>query len=273
MLAGPPIALIATAVFLTFVTTDPVTHLQDNESDRATAQLCREMPSWRKLAQVWPGQFRNTLADRLLVLSDALRAVHREAEALGAAGEAVAVYQELAAARPGKFTPGLAGALNRQALLLPAADRQAEALAAMGVAVRLYRNLAITDPGTYLPILASCLTTAADWLSETGHGREALEAANEAVSIYLDRLPADDLPPRAARALLSEGRLLCGQARYREAAKPLAKGWHLAASHHQHDLLRLTVPALKAAYRADQAGFLIAWRAKTGDELPNWLTH
>jgi hypothetical protein len=31
-------------------------------------------------------------------------------------------------------------------------------------------------------------------------------------------------------------------------------------------------PAVKAAYRADKDGFLIAWRTETNDELPNWLT-
>jgi tetratricopeptide (TPR) repeat protein len=272
VLAGAPVAFIATTVLATFVTTDPVIHLQGNEPEKAIALLSQEMPGWRKMAQLWPGQFRDTLADRLLVLSEALRAVHREREALGAAEEAVALYQELAATRPGKFTPGLASALHRQALLLGDADRQAEALAALGVAVQLYRNLALADGRTYLPILASCLTSAGDWLSAIGRDRAALAAANEAVTIYLDRFPAADLPRDAARALLSQGRLLCGQALYSRAAKPLAKGWDLAASQHQDDLLRAAVPALKAAYRADQPAFLSAWRAETGHEPPDWLT-
>jgi tetratricopeptide (TPR) repeat protein len=274
VLAGPPIAFVAAVVIVAFAATDPATSLRDDEPERAIAQLHQDMPGWRRMARIWPGQFRDTLANRLVVLSAALQAVHRDAEALGAVEEAVALYQDLAAARPGKFALSLADALERQALLLAAAGRQPETAAAMTVAVRLYRNLALTDPGTYLRVLARCLITVAEWLSGIDHGSEALEAANEAVSIYLDRLPADGLPPRAAQALLCEGRLLCGQARYGEAARPLAKGWQLAASHHRPDLLQLAIPAVKAAYRADKDSFLIAWRTETGDQqLPSWLTH
>jgi hypothetical protein len=231
------------------------------------------MASWRTLARIWPGQFRETLADQLVSQSSALQAVHRDTEALRPAEEAVAIYQGLAAERPAKFAPGLAEALDHQSRLLAAGGRQAEALAAIEVAVRLYHNLASLDPGKYLPFLAESLTCTAVWLSEIELGGEALVAAREAVGIYEDRLSWDELPSCAAQAMLAEGRLLCGQARYREAARPLTKGWHVAASQHRQDLLQTAAPALKAAYRADPGGFLTVWRAQTGGGPPDWLTH
>jgi tetratricopeptide (TPR) repeat protein len=236
-LVGPPVAFIVAVTIAGLTTTDPVTYLQANEPDKAVTQLRHDMPGWRRAARIWPGRFREALANRLVALSEALQAVHHDAEALAAVEEAVAIYQDLAAAQPGKFALRFADALDLHALLLAAAGRQAESLAAMTVAVRLYRNLALTDPGTNLRTLARCLTTVAEWLSDIDQ-RQALEAASEAVVIYTDRLPGDNL----------------------------------AASHQRHDLLQLAVPAVKAAYRADKDGFLIAWRTETNDELPNWLT-
>ncbi len=105
-----------------------------------------------------------------------------------------------------------------------------------------------------------------------GLGSQALAAAGEAATICQDQLPHDDLPPCAAQVLLLEGKLLAGQARYRQAARPLAAGWQMAASQHRQDLLSSAAPALKAAYHADQTAFLSAWRAETGHDPPDWLT-
>jgi hypothetical protein len=90
--------------------------------------------------------------------------------------------------------------------------------------------------------------------------------------------------------MLLEGELLCGQARYRDAARLLAKGWRLAVGQHaagqqatgqhaagqhavgQQDLLRDAAPAIKAAYRADPDHFAAVWQAETGAEPPDWLS-
>jgi hypothetical protein len=72
--------------------------------------------------------------------------------------------------------------------------------------------------------------------------------------------------------MLLEGELLCGQARCREAARLLAKGWRLAAAQDQDDARRDATPAIRAAYRADPDHFSAAWRAETGTEPPGWLS-
>ena len=228
------------------------------------------MSSWRVLARIWPSQFRDALANRLIVQSGALQAGHRDEEALRTAGQAVAIYQDLAASRPGKYGPDLAGALDHQSRLLAADDRMADALAAMQVALRLYRNLAASEPAKYLPVLAECLTCEADWLADLELLADALAAVHEATDICQDKLPWQQVPSCAARAMLLEGDLLCGQARHREAARLLAKGWRLAAG--QQDVLRDVTPAIRAAYHADPDHFSAVWQAETGAEPPDWLS-
>jgi len=272
VLVGPPIAVIVLAVVRVFTVTDAATLLRNDKPDEAIARLCSEMPNWRTLARIWPSQFRDALANRLIVQSGALQAVNRDEEALRTADEAVAIYQDLAAERPGKYSPALADALDHQARLLAADDRQAEALAAMAVAVRLYRNLAAAEPAKYLPFLAESLTREAGWLAEIDLPGEALAAVHEATDICQDKLPWPHMPYCAARAMLLEGELLCGQVRYREAAGLLAKGWRLAAGRHLQDTRRNAVPALRTAYRADPDHFSAVWRGETGAELPDWLS-
>jgi hypothetical protein len=78
------------------------------------------------------------------------------------------------------------------------------------------------------------------------------------------------VPSCAARAMLLEGDLLCGQARHREAARLLAKGWRLAAG--QQGVLRDAMPAIRSAYHADPDHFSVVWQAETGAEPPDWLS-
>jgi hypothetical protein len=84
-------------------------------------------------------------------------------------------------------------------------------------------------------------------------------------------LALDDQPACAAQALLLKGRLLAASARYREAAGSLARAWHLAVSREQQDLAATAAEALRAAYRADPAAVLEAWRAEADGEPPDWL--
>jgi hypothetical protein len=99
----------------------------------------------------------------------------------------------------------------------------------------------------------------------------ALVPALEAAHICQDQLPGDKLPPCAAQTLLLTGRLLAGQARYREAIPLLVRGWHLAVQHGRQDLLAATVPAFRATYRADDVALRAAWRTETGSEPPDWI--
>jgi hypothetical protein len=77
---------------------------------------------------------------------------------------------------------------------------------------------------------------------------------------------------RVARGMLLDGELLCRQGRYREAAKLLAQGWHMADPKHQQDALWQAAPALRAAYRADPDNFVAVWHAETGGEPPKWVS-
>ncbi len=271
VLVGPLITVVVVVGMRAFTAPDAATLLDNDNPEDAIALLRTEMASWRTLARIWPSQFRDALANRLIVQSGALQAMNRDEEALRTADEAVAIYQDLAAERPGKYGPDLADALHHQSRLLAADDRLAEALAAMQVAVRLYRNLASAEPARYLPPLAECLTCEAGWLAEIDLSGEALAAVHEATDICQDKLPWQQLPSCAAPAMLLEGELLCGQARYREAARLLAKGWRMAADQQLQDLLRDATPAIRAAYRADPDHFAAVWHAQTGAEPPDWL--
>ena len=270
-LIGPVIAVVVVAIVHTFTAPDAATLLSNDRPDEAIALLRNEMASWRTLARIWPSQFRDALANRLIVQSGALQALNRDEEALRTADEAVEIYQDLAAERPGKYSPDLADALDHQARLLAADERVAEALAAIQVAVRLYRNLASAEPQEYLPRLAECLTCEAGWLAEIDLAGDALAAVHEATGICQDRLPWQQLPSCAARAMLLEGELLCGQARYRDAARLLAKGWRMAAGQNLQDALRDAIPAIRAAHRADPDHFAAVWHAETDAEPPDWL--
>ena len=275
VLVGPVIGVIVLAAAYTIANPDAATLLSNDRPDEASTQFRHEMTSWRTLARIWPGQFRDALANRLMVQSGALQAANRDEEALRHADEAVAIYQDLAAERPGKYGPDLAHALAHQSRLLAADDRQADALAAIGVAVRLYRNLAAAEPEEYLPPLVECLTCEATWLAEIDLPDQALAAVHEATVICQDKLPWQKVPSCAARAMLAEGELLCGQARYREAARLLAKGWRMAADqngHDSHEVRRDAVPAIRASYRADPGHFSAVWHAETGAEPPDWLS-
>ena len=272
VLVGLLVGVIVLVIVSVIVNPDAADLLGRDQPGEAIAQLRHEMTSWRTLARIWPRQFRDALASRLMVQSGALQAVNRDEEALRDAEEAVAIYQDLAAERPGKYGPDLAHALDHQSRLLAADDRLAEALAAVRVAMRLYRNLAAAEPARYLPLLAECLTCEAGWLAEIDLPGEALAAAHEASEICQDKLPWQQVPACAARAMLLEGELLCGQARQREAARLLAKGWHLADGQAQEDILRDAMPAIRAAYRADPDYFSAMWLAETGTEPPDWLT-
>jgi hypothetical protein len=277
VLVGLFIGAVVPAVVHAVANPDVATLLSRERPGEGVAPFRHEMTSWRTLARIWPGQFRDVLASRLIVEAGALQAVNRDEEALRNADEAVAIYQDLAAERPGKYAPDLARALDRQSRLLAADQQQAEALAAMQVAVRLYRNLAAAEPAKYLSALAECLTCEAGWLAEIDLPGEALAAVHEATSICQDKLPWQQVPSGAARAMLLEGELLCGLDRCREAVRLLAKGWRMAASQAvgqqdvPQDVLRDAAPAIKAAYRADPDHFVAVWRAETGGGPPDWL--
>jgi hypothetical protein len=272
VIAGP-LLLVAGVVCIRLSSgPDPAVLLRNDHPAEPITPVRGEMPGLRTLARIWPGQFRDALASRLMVRSGALQAAHLDAEALQTAEEAVAIYQDLAAERPGKYGPDLADALDHQSRLLAADDRLAEALAAIAVAIRLYRNAAAADPARYLPALAESLACQAGWLTEIELPAEALTAIREANRICQDRLPWPQVPLCAARAALLEGELLCGQDRYREAARPLAQGWAMAVARELHELLRDAVPAIKAAYRADPRHFAAEWHAETGSDPPGWLT-
>jgi len=72
VLVGPLVGLIVLAVFRVYATTDAAVLLRNDQPDEAIAQLRREMASWRALARIWPSQFRDALASRLIVQSGAL---------------------------------------------------------------------------------------------------------------------------------------------------------------------------------------------------------
>ena len=271
VVAGPYLALVVFAVVVTITLPDAATLVNQHEPYQALKQVQQDLYTSRRLAKVWPSQWRIALAQNLIIESGALNALNKNAPALRSCDEAVAIYQALAAENPGKYGPGLADALDRQSRLLATAGRQADALEAVQTAVRMYRNLAAAEPTEYLPALAEALTCKAVWLTDIHQDSQALAAAHEATSIYWHRLRRPELPPDAAQAALLEGQLLGKQQRHHDAAVMLARGWQLATSQHQHNALATATSALKAACRADPDDFTAVWHAETGTQPPEWL--
>jgi tetratricopeptide (TPR) repeat protein len=260
------------AVSISYFSPSPVTLIATGRPEDALRRLQREETSSRRLARAWPSQFRNVLAYDLIVKSDALHALHRDAQALRSADEGVAIYQTLTSDKPAKYLPYLSRAIDTRSRALACLGRQAEAIQAIETAIRIFRDLAIAGPGEYLPVLAEALACKAEWLADIDMNTEAMAAAHEAVGIYWHKTPGGDLPAYAAQSALLEGRLLCQQGRYQEATRPLARGWTLATTQQQHDLLGTGTPALKAAYRANPEDFTTIWHAETGSRPPGWLT-
>jgi tetratricopeptide (TPR) repeat protein len=209
---------------------------------------------------------------KLIVKSDALHALSRYGQALRAADEGVTIYQALTADNPAKYLPFLSRAIDTRSRALAGLGRQAEAIQAVETAVGMFRKLVVTEPGKYLPVLAEALTCMAEWLADIDKNTEALAAAQEAVGIFWHNMPASDLPAYAARAALLEGRLLCQQGSFQEAARSLARGWKLAVSQQQSGALSTATSALRMAHRASPDDFAAIWHGETNSRPPDWLT-
>lgn len=259
-------ALVIYGVVQTFRTPDPAGLLEAGRHREALRAVDEMTPGARRMARMWPGQFREYQAHLLVDKSLALLAAFRVGEAVAAAEQGVASYRSLAAARPARPMPGLAMALNNLCYPLRAAGRHDEALAAAAEAVQIRRALATAHPRKYRYELACTLGTEAEMLAGTGQLAVALTRTSEAAHICQDRPARRHDTAHAAEVLFLHGQLLCQAGRYREAVRPLAQAWHLAAEH-QHD--KFDKQVLQTAYRADPAGFLSTWRTETGSPPPD----
>lgn len=191
---GPVVASLAYAIVSTHTQPQPDDLLRAGHTEEALEWFRQQLWLWRKMAQRWPGQFRQPLAYYLTIQSETLQAIGREPQALDVANEAVRIYVEIDASRPGSEPAGYAHALCQQARLLGGMSRHGEALGALEIAVRLYRGLAIANRGAYLPLLADALSRQADELGYLDRLAEARGASAEAALIRSDMLPAIPQP-------------------------------------------------------------------------------
>ena len=67
VVVGPLIAIVVVASVRAVISPDAATLLDNDQPGEAIARLRNEMPSWRTLARIWPSQFRDALANRLIV--------------------------------------------------------------------------------------------------------------------------------------------------------------------------------------------------------------
>jgi len=184
-----PLAVCAAGIIVAIcVKPDPGQMLKAGRAHEALRLLEGDLAVSRRLAAKWPA-FRDVLAEKLMLKSQALQALAREPQALDTAGEAVAIYAEFAARQPGRYNPALARALLQQAGLLGGLSRHGEALGATQAAIQIYRDLAAADRGTYLPDLALALARQSDELGFLDCIAEARAAAAEAELIRTDMLP------------------------------------------------------------------------------------
>src|SRR5262249_31194513 len=149
VVAGPIAAMIGVVLWRVYLRPDPFVVLKRGQPYEALARIQERIPSSRTCARMWPGQFRDVLANDFIVLSMALQACGRNEEAIPAAQEGVAIYRKLAAARAERYAGTLASALKHQAKLLEAANRGEEARAVMDEAIQVWNNTA--EPKTPHP--------------------------------------------------------------------------------------------------------------------------
>lgn len=244
-----------------FCEPDPAALIAKGRPQDALRLARRTEREARQLARKWPS-FCDVLAYKLGVQSDALHALGQDAEALRAADESVAIYQALAEERPARYAGLLSRAIDTRSRALAGLGQQAEAITTIDAAIRAFRNLAIAEPDKYLPVLAEALACKAEWLADIDLDTEALTNAHEAAAIYWHKLPSTHLCVHAARSALLEGRPLCGQDKYNDAARMLARGWTLADRQQQQEALTSATPAIRTAYHADPNGFVTAWRTE-----------
>ena len=207
---GPFVSLAAASVVQVLATPDASELLQAGRHREALSVIAEDMSTLRLLARMWPGQFRDALAHRLMDKSMALLDAHRDGEALMAAEQSITIYRSLAADRPGGLAPELARALNNLSYPLRAAGRLEESRAAAAEAVRMYRALAAARPRRYSRRLAGSLGTLAEVLVQSGDRDRALAATREAVGVYQNaKIRAGDRASSdAAEVLFLHGQLL-----------------------------------------------------------------
>jgi hypothetical protein len=145
-----------------------------------TAQLTE---SFRHSAEADPVGYTPGLAMVLSNLSVRLADAGREAEALEAIEESVAIWRPLAEANPAAHAADLGVALNNLSNRLTDAGREAEALEAIEESVAIWRPLAEANPAAHAPDLAKALNNLSNNLARAGREAEALEAIEESVEI------------------------------------------------------------------------------------------
>ncbi len=107
----------------------------------------------------------------------------RQADALTATEEAVALRRELAQTSPDRSRPALAASLNNLGTQYFGLDRHDDAIKAVREAAELYRELAAENPARFRPGLAASLSTAGIWYALAGQADEALAVSREAVDL------------------------------------------------------------------------------------------
>jgi hypothetical protein len=78
---GAAVALVITAIWRTYARTSAADLPRAGRADEALSVLERELPSWRIMARIWTGQFRDALASTLVDHSLALHKCGRDTEA------------------------------------------------------------------------------------------------------------------------------------------------------------------------------------------------
>jgi hypothetical protein len=128
------------AVSGTYFSLSPVALTSKGQPEDALRRLQRDEAGGRRLARMWPSQFRDVLAYTLISKSDALHALHRYGHALHCADEGVAIYQALTPENPAKYSPYLSHSIDTQSRALAGLGRQAEAIQAIDTSITMFRH-------------------------------------------------------------------------------------------------------------------------------------
>ncbi|MFJ3121458.1 tetratricopeptide repeat protein [Streptomyces sp. NPDC086993] len=157
--------------------------------------------------------------------------------ALGAAQEALSLWEELERLSPGTHRAAVAGALRTVADRCAEADDRSGAVAPAREAVRIQQSLVRSGADAVLPDLASSLVALGHRVAGLGDDREALAYAQEAVGVFRELVARSPKAyrPGLARALGDLAVRLGEAGRLRDAVPPAeeAVGIHreLAARH------------------------------------------
>ena len=230
---------------------------------------------YRELVAVNRDAYLPDLAMSLNNHASRLAQTGRRAEAMPVSQEALDFYRQLVAVNRDAYLPDLAMSLNNHASLLAQTGRRAEAMPVSQEALDFYRELVAVNRDAYLPDLALSLNNHANRLAQTGRRAEAMPVSQEALDFYRELVAVnrDAYLPEFAQSVTMLGYVLVQDARWGEAIDPLVEALMAGQElpEYAKGIVGTVVDLLRRCFAADATEAMRAFRAITGQDVPDWM--